>query len=407
MGAFRTTPVESLYAESGEPPLEIRRLRLSMNYYLKLKANPENPAYECVINPTLKEKFLSKPNETPTFGIRMLSECNKAEIDIDSVCDDPLSTDTPPWQLKNPTVNLTLTSFKKNETSDSIFRQNFLEQCSSYTECELIFTDGSLKDDSAAAAAVSGKRLNRQLQLRLPNGSSVYSAELRAIILALKLIYQSRNQSFLIVSDSLSALEAISTRKLTHPFLVDIHDLHTKLVSEGKIIHFMWAPSHTGIQGNETADKAARDALGMEIPRLPEQSVPFTDLRRKTLAYSLKLWQDRWSACKENKLYKTLPDLSKPHPLRTSNRKEESVLTRIHTGHTYLTHVHLLKREEAPWCHACDIGFSVSHFMTECADLYDQRVKYFGTSNLRRIFTEVSSTALFGFLKETGLYLKI
>ena len=82
-------------------------------------------------------------------------------------------------------------------------------------------------------------------------------------------------------------------------------------------------------------------------------------------------------------------------------------MTRIHTGHTYLTHVHLLKREEAPWCHACDIGFSVSHFMTECADLYDQREKYFGTSNLRRIFTEVSSTALFGFLKETGLYLKI
>ena len=145
----------------------------------------------------------------------MLSECNKAEIDIDSVCDDPLSTGTPPWQLKNPTVNLTLTSFKKNETSDSIFRQNFLEQCSSYTGYELIFTDGSLKDDSAAAAAVSKKRLHRPLQLRLPNGSSVYSAELRAIVLALKLIYQSRNQSFLIVSDSLSALEAPQESLLT------------------------------------------------------------------------------------------------------------------------------------------------------------------------------------------------
>ena len=67
-----------LYAESREPPLEIRRLRLSMNYYLKLKANPENPAHECVINPILKDKFLAKPTEIPTFGIRMLSECERA-----------------------------------------------------------------------------------------------------------------------------------------------------------------------------------------------------------------------------------------------------------------------------------------------------------------------------------------
>ena len=48
----------------------------------------------------------------------------------------------------------------------------------------------------------------------------------------LKRIYQSRRKSFLIVSDSRSALEAISTRKITHPFLVDIHDLYTKFISE-------------------------------------------------------------------------------------------------------------------------------------------------------------------------------
>jgi len=138
-----------------------------------------------------------------------------------------------------------------------------------------------------------------------------------------------------IFSDSIwSALEAISTRKITHPFLVDIHDLPIKLVSEGKIIHFMWAPSHMGIHGNKTADKAAKDALGMEIPHLPEQSVPFTDLGRNTLFYSLKLWQDCWSTCTENKLYKTLPELSKPLPLRRSNRKEESVLTRSHLLNT-------------------------------------------------------------------------
>ena len=46
-GAFRTSPIESLQVETGEPSLETRRLKLSLQYYMKMKANPENPAYSC------------------------------------------------------------------------------------------------------------------------------------------------------------------------------------------------------------------------------------------------------------------------------------------------------------------------------------------------------------------------
>ena len=41
LGAFRTSPVQSLYAEAGEPSLRHRRLKLSMNYFLKLKSLPD------------------------------------------------------------------------------------------------------------------------------------------------------------------------------------------------------------------------------------------------------------------------------------------------------------------------------------------------------------------------------
>ena len=46
--AFRTSPIESLQVETDEPSLETRRLKLSLQYYMKMKANPENPAY-CVL----------------------------------------------------------------------------------------------------------------------------------------------------------------------------------------------------------------------------------------------------------------------------------------------------------------------------------------------------------------------
>ena len=45
LGAFRTSPVESLYAESNEPSLYTRREKLSLQYTTKLAANPKNPAH--------------------------------------------------------------------------------------------------------------------------------------------------------------------------------------------------------------------------------------------------------------------------------------------------------------------------------------------------------------------------
>ena len=47
LGALRTSPVESLYTESNEPSMYIRREKLSLQYVSKLAANPRN----CVFNP--------------------------------------------------------------------------------------------------------------------------------------------------------------------------------------------------------------------------------------------------------------------------------------------------------------------------------------------------------------------
>ena len=53
LGAFRSSPVESLYVEAHEPPLEIRREKVALQYTIKLKANPGNPAYDVVFNPKI------------------------------------------------------------------------------------------------------------------------------------------------------------------------------------------------------------------------------------------------------------------------------------------------------------------------------------------------------------------
>jgi hypothetical protein len=56
LGAFRTSPRESLYVETNEPSLENRRIKLGMQYTTKLKVYPSNPTYDCVFN-SLYEKY--------------------------------------------------------------------------------------------------------------------------------------------------------------------------------------------------------------------------------------------------------------------------------------------------------------------------------------------------------------
>ena len=69
LGAFRSSPVQSVYVEAHEPLLEIRREKLALQYILKLQANPGNPAYEVVFNPKYQIIYADKESATDSFGI--------------------------------------------------------------------------------------------------------------------------------------------------------------------------------------------------------------------------------------------------------------------------------------------------------------------------------------------------
>ena len=72
LGAFRTSPVESLYAESNEPSLYTRREKLSLQYTMKLAANPKNPAHNCVFNPKYERFYNNTPSAIKPLGLRIL-----------------------------------------------------------------------------------------------------------------------------------------------------------------------------------------------------------------------------------------------------------------------------------------------------------------------------------------------
>ena len=146
-----------------------------------------------------------------------------------------------------------------------------------FRDYDFIYTDGSVADDKAAAAAVIDNYSSIE---RLPDKSSIFSAELHALYLALDRVETADDdeRNFIIFSDSKSALQAISGQDWTHPLVLYILERLNWLVQyQEKRILFYWIPSHVGIRGNEKADAAAKAGLSRRVSNVP---IPYVDLKK-------------------------------------------------------------------------------------------------------------------------------
>ena len=131
----------------------------------------------------------------------------------------------------------------------------------------------------------------------------------------------------------LSVLKSISNAKCNNPLLVDLFNLYFKLMCDNKDIVFAWVPGHVGIRGNNVVDLAAKHALEKSISR--RMAVPYSDFKVLTNMYVKKLWQTEWERYPEHKLYKIQPKVDDPILSHGRCRREETILCRLHIGHTF------------------------------------------------------------------------
>ena len=126
IGAFRSSPVESLYVEAHEPPLEICREKLTLKYILKLKANPGNLAYDVVFNPKYQILYADKESATDSFGIKRKKLFNKAKIDVGEIAINSIP-DVPYLDSELVTADFTVSEFDKSSISSTGFKSRFNE----------------------------------------------------------------------------------------------------------------------------------------------------------------------------------------------------------------------------------------------------------------------------------------
>lgn len=373
-GAFKSTPVPNLQIICNQMPLEMRRQLLTLKYHYKMKSHIYNPAFSASV-PTTDNRLFANKRITPPLAIRANDLINSENIPKASICPAfsyrVLGIRVPTWSIKTVNMNTELTEFPKNSTNPAFYRLCFRDMIhNNYRNFTQLYTDGS-KTENGVGAAVVGPHQTRRASL--PPQASIFTAELHAIELALNLIANMDGQLFVVMTDSLSTIQSLQDKNTKSPISRKLqHKLHD--MSESRTIDLFWVPSHCGIEGNERADTAAREAC-----ELPAQNImihyrdmfPIVD---KTIN---SIWLNKWTQC-----HSTLKEI-KPTPgpwrERILPRREEVIIGRLRAQHTWLTHHHLMgDRHEPPQqCPLCnDDLLTVPHLLLECPATSNARRRY-------------------------------
>ena len=235
LGAFRTSPAQSLYVEAGEPSLRHRRLKLSMTYFLKLKSLPDNPCHNVINNPPPSELFERTKTISP-FGTRTLPHIEEANIERNSI-DSQYERTPPPWENSNIMFDISLSCFKKEQTSETVLKKEFQQLRERYNSYFEAYTDGSKSEHKVAAAAFFTKDPDNPKTTRLRDGSSVFNAELEGILLALKkFLTLSQPKNFIIYTDSLSAVESLRNKTFKTKNVKRFYNLLKKISPQTQLV---------------------------------------------------------------------------------------------------------------------------------------------------------------------------
>ena len=423
LGAFKSSPVESLYVEANELPLRERRQELVMKYGLRIKGNPSNPAYNSVFNLGLVDKY-NAPVRNPRRGntrprrrarslaVDLAELLEESQIDVARIMPNVVPTYPPCYSL-DVDVSFHLLAYDKSSTTEAIYDAAFKDLVKQqYNNYLAFYTDGSKKDEVASWGMFSELGV---ASARICDESSIFTAELGGINRALDHIAKNPRITgkYVIFSDSKSVLESIQNPENSKNVLIKkLNDTIQRIIQTSrKTVKFCWVPSHKNIAGNVRADSAAGRAR--RRVEQPHYQLPYTDYYPKVRQFIRSKWQQRWHQChlnRPNKLYSIQSEIGE-FQIFGLTRKEEAVIHRIRIGHTRLTHAYLMEQRGPikipPTCHFCNNPnemLTVCHVMIDCPHFRYIRQRFYISPDMKYLFENVSLTNIIGFLRSAGLF---
>ena len=410
--AFRTTPFESLYVESGIPSLQNRRTTSCSQYYFRCLEYPNSPCNKLLLNSNLDIKFRNKKRGPFPVGMiirKYLLDLNVGIPRIITKNQNPF----PYWLTPKIKVCMDLSFYSKSTTCTEVLKQNFLDH---KHKCDVeIYTDGSkTATGTGTGIAIFLNKPNSCIQRnsKLNKLASIFTAELEGLKIALKAtLKQKKNKHVSIYCDSISALQAIQKLNSHIEIIKDIHKMLFEIDRNKTNIIFCWSPGHCNIPGNELADKNAK--IAANNPTFCLKAISASDMKPHIKKQGYDIWKLHWENLTDNKkLKETGSKVEKMKYFSFPNRSDEIKFTRLRLGHTRLTHEYHYNNNPPPICPLCEIDLTIEHILLICPLYYQKRLINFGDQILsieillnRKKFNFTKN--VIKFLKDAKLYTKI
>lgn len=282
-------------------------------------------------------------------------------------------------------------------TTTDLFKQKFKQ----YEDAVKIYTAAAGTKEKKGIAVVIPQQY--ELLLKLPTEYSITSAKILATEQAFRFIEESDKSEFVIFSESIEALKAISKNSMKNLLISRItHKVNDLLSKSQKVVHFVWCPEHA--EGIKLAGQAAKKATRLDSTA--EMPILHTDLQKAWKNSISAQWEAHWKKT-PSKLSRYRSSSSVSSPANKFDRKNQVILTRLRIGHTNLTHVHLMKKEAQPRCN-CGNLLSVDHILFECSNYDNLRNSLNWPSANKDILCDIKNCKkVLTFLKNANLYDKI
>jgi ribonuclease HI/endonuclease/exonuclease/phosphatase family metal-dependent hydrolase len=401
LGAFRTTPTASMHVLCQEPPLTLRLEQLTLIYAARVSERADTHSnYRLLFTPHTTTLY-SESNQIPPISerIRRLLETYSMSLPSFYITEH---TSTPPWTIVRPSIFLDLAKYKKADTPPSLLVNAFHQLQNRYPTSTFLYTDGSKIGKDVGAAVFSH---SHTAQLHLAFYSSIFCAELVALLKALRMITESEKSEFVVCTDSCSALQALQHLYSNNPLVREISEIRQRIHLQGKELRFIYSPSHIGIRGNDEADTLAKMAAADVDSPLAVYNL-MADFTGYIKSKIWEKWQTAWNQV-DNHLH-TIQPIVRKKILLPNDRKSQVVISRLRSGHTSLTHSWLLDKKTRPTCSFCQReAATVPHLLRDCPALVEQRGRYKLDTN--ETYTKVFNDwpTLRNYLKEINCLSKI
>jgi ribonuclease HI len=280
----------------------------------------------------------------------------------------PVST-TPPWTCTLPELREEIEGVQKKGTQTNLERKCITEEYidtnypdESWTHA---YTDGSATNATSNGGGGVALRLKNGEEVTLAMATGKFSSNFRAEIIALKtaaeMALQYKDQmhmKMVLLTDALSVITALKCHKNTE--LNELRAILAQLCQNFQKVAIQWIPSHCNIQGNENADRLAKE--GGHLPQ-EDYLVSYEEAKTLIKGHYNAQWKEHHPKYSANDGYYQL------------SRRDQVILLRLRTGHNKMRH-HLFtkfKIGNTGLCHCGLANMTAEHVLQDCPQHADLR----------------------------------